>query len=160
MAMPGDHSAADAAGHGPVGLSDADREQVITVLKAAFVQGRLTKEELDTRVGLAWTSRAQAELAAVTADLPAGLAGARPLRRPARTRSWPSMNTALTAGAFALIAALVGLTGAIASRSAVAVVAVTLVIAIIGILAFGALIAAAWRERDAEHRRKRPNATG
>ena len=31
----------------------ADREQVIGVLKAAFVQGRLGKDELHARVGLA-----------------------------------------------------------------------------------------------------------
>ena len=36
--------------------SDADREQVIGVLKAAFVQGRLTKDELDAQAGHALTA--------------------------------------------------------------------------------------------------------
>jgi hypothetical protein len=49
--------------------SDADREQVIGVLKAAFVQGRLTKDELDTRAGHALTAGSNADLAALTADL-------------------------------------------------------------------------------------------
>jgi hypothetical protein len=49
--------------------SDADREQVIGVLKAAFVQGRLTKDEFDTRAGHALTARSHADLAALTADL-------------------------------------------------------------------------------------------
>ena len=31
--------------------SDANREQVIDTLTAAFAQGRLTKEELDLRAG-------------------------------------------------------------------------------------------------------------
>jgi hypothetical protein len=52
--------------------SDADREQVIGVLKAAFGQGRLTKDEFDTRVGHAFTSRTYADLAALTADIPPG----------------------------------------------------------------------------------------
>ena len=41
MAGPGDEKAAAAAGRGHLRASHADREQVIDVLKAAFVQGRL-----------------------------------------------------------------------------------------------------------------------
>jgi hypothetical protein len=52
--------------------SDADREQVIDTLKVAFVQGRLTKDELDARAGQTFASRTYAELAAATADIPAG----------------------------------------------------------------------------------------
>jgi DUF1707 SHOCT-like domain len=44
-------------------------------LKAAFIQGRLTKDEFDSRVGRAFGSRTYAELAALTADIPAGLTG-------------------------------------------------------------------------------------
>ena len=43
---------------------------MIDTLKAAFVQGRLTKDEFDLRVGQTFASRTYAELAAVTADLP------------------------------------------------------------------------------------------
>ena len=57
--------------------SDADREQVIDALKVAFVQGRLTKDELDARAGQTFASRTYAELAAVTADIPAGPPAAR-----------------------------------------------------------------------------------
>jgi hypothetical protein len=64
--------------------SPADREQVIDTLKVAYVQDRLTKDEFDTRIGQALASRTYAELAVVTADLPAGLAGTRPSRRPSR----------------------------------------------------------------------------
>jgi hypothetical protein len=42
---------------------------VIGVLKAAFVRGRLTKDEFDTRAGHALTARSHADLAALTADL-------------------------------------------------------------------------------------------
>jgi hypothetical protein len=73
---PGDETAAGAGGHGHLRASHADREQVIGTLKAAFVQGMLAKDEFDLRVGQAFASRTYADLAAVTADLPAGLAAA------------------------------------------------------------------------------------
>jgi Domain of unknown function (DUF1707) len=50
--------------------SPADRERTIEVLKVAFVQDLLTKDELDTRAGQAFASRTCAELAALTVDLP------------------------------------------------------------------------------------------
>jgi len=148
MPMPGDHIAVDSVGHGPPGPSQADREQVITALKAAFVQGRLTREEFGTRVGQAYTSQAYTELAEVTADLPVWLVRARPPRQLARTRPRLSMNDALSAGAFAMIAAFAGMMAAVAGRSAIAVISVAVIIAIIGILAFGALMVASWRGRD------------
>ena len=58
--------------------SHADRERVIEVLKAAFVQGRLAKDEFDLRVGQAFAARTHAELAAVTAGLPAEPTPAQP----------------------------------------------------------------------------------
>jgi hypothetical protein len=78
--------AAGAGGRGRMRASHADRERVIEVLKAAFVQGRLAKDEFDLRVGLALASRTVAQLAALTADIPAGLAAvaARRPRLPAR----------------------------------------------------------------------------
>ena len=82
---PGDQLAADVAGRGRMRASHSDREHAIEVLKAAFVQERLTKDELDTRVGQAFASRTYAELAAVTADLPARPIAARP-PRPARAQ--------------------------------------------------------------------------
>ena len=82
---PGDELAASAAGRGRLRASHADREQVIGTLKAAFVQGRLAKDEFDLRVGQAFASRTYAELAAVTAGLPAEPAAAQS-PRPARTQ--------------------------------------------------------------------------
>jgi Domain of unknown function (DUF1707) len=78
MAGPGDEIAAGSGGRGRLGASHADREQVIEVLKAAFVQGRLDRDEFDLRVGRALASRTYADLAALTADIPARLTRARP----------------------------------------------------------------------------------
>ena len=79
-AGPGDQKAAAALGR--VRVSPAEREQAIGTLKAAFVQGRLTKEEFDARIGQVLTSRTHAELAVVTSDIPAWLAGGPPPELP------------------------------------------------------------------------------
>ena len=84
-----------AAAHGRLRASDADREQVIDELKVAFAQGRLTKEDLDRQAGRAFTSLTYAELAAITADIPAALVTARAVRgtRPGR-KTRPRRNRA------------------------------------------------------------------
>ena len=74
MAGPEDETAtAEGCGRGGLRASDADREQVIDALKAAFVQGRLTEDEHDARAAQASASRSRGELAALTADLPTDL---------------------------------------------------------------------------------------
>jgi hypothetical protein len=55
--------------------SDADRERVIDVLRAAAGQGRLTAEEFGQRLEAALSSRTFGELAALTADLGPGAGG-------------------------------------------------------------------------------------
>ncbi len=62
------------AGGGHLRAAHADRDRVVATLKAAFVQGRLDKDELDARIGQALASRTYAELAALTSDIPAGTA--------------------------------------------------------------------------------------
>ncbi len=86
MTGPGDEQAGAWAARGHLRASHADREQMIDTLKAAFLQGRLTKDEFDARVGQALTSRTYAELATVTADVPAWLVGSQPPRKRARRR--------------------------------------------------------------------------
>ncbi len=83
--------------------SDADREQVIGTLSAAFAQGRLTKEELDLRAGQAFAARTCAELAALTADLPAGLTRTQPVRKPAQAQPRQPVDTAVAWSAWGLI---------------------------------------------------------
>lgn len=87
--------------------SDADREQVIAVLKVAFVQGRLTADELYRRLTQVFASRTYADLDAVTADLPAGLANPQP-PEPARQPDNEKLirrGTAVGAGAGMVIPA-------------------------------------------------------
>jgi hypothetical protein len=61
------------AARGRLRAGHADREQVIRALKSAFVDGRLTKAEFAERTGRTLTARTYADLAALTADLPAEL---------------------------------------------------------------------------------------
>ena len=89
MPGPEDEIAATAGeSRGHLRASHTDREQVIGTLKAAFVQGRLTEDELGARAGQVYASRTYAELATVTAevtaDIPAELTRARPARDPWR----------------------------------------------------------------------------
>ena len=86
MAGPGDQTAAAPAGRSHLRASHADREQVIETLKAAFVQGRLAKDEFDLRVSKTFGSRTYAEIATLTADLPAGLIRTSPPAFPPRRR--------------------------------------------------------------------------
>lgn len=86
MTGPGDDRAAAAGGHGYLRAGHADRDQTVNVLKAAFVQGRLARDEFEQRLGQALTSRTYADLRAVTADLPAGLVPPAPPAPPAPAR--------------------------------------------------------------------------
>ena len=114
-------SGAQAAAAGPR-ASRADREQVIDLLKAAFAQGRLDRDEFDARIGQALASRTYGELAAITADIPAELAGALPRRPPVRARRRIPFNTAVTAGACMAGLVNAGMIAALLIRSPVVVV--------------------------------------
>jgi Domain of unknown function (DUF1707) len=86
--------------------SQVDREQVISALKAAFVQGRLAKDEFDARVGQTLASRTHAELAVITADIPAGPTGVQPTRMPDQPALDVRSGACVTVSAAVLAAAL------------------------------------------------------
>jgi hypothetical protein len=109
MGGPGNEMAAGAGDGGHLRASHADREQVIGSLQAAFVQGMLTKNEFDARVGEVLASRTHADLAALTADLPAGLTTAKP-PAPARAQAQPSGNTDINPAVITLITGMTVLT--------------------------------------------------
>lgn len=107
MVGPGDETTR-AEGGIYLRASHADRERVIEELKAAFIQGRLDKHELDLRVGKVFASRTYADLNTLTADLPVRPAAPQPPgpapvpdSRPARE---PDDRKAVKAWACAAIA--------------------------------------------------------
>jgi hypothetical protein len=94
---------------GRLRASDADREQVIDTLKAAFVQGWLTRDQLGVRAGQALVSRTYAELAAVTDGIPARMIGVvRPPVLPAGRTRKPVSKKAAACAACVLIPATLG----------------------------------------------------
>lgn len=98
--------AAARAGRGRLRASHADREHVLDVLKVAFVQGLLTKDEFDMRVDQTFTSRTYAELAALTADIPPGLTAPQPLRKPVPVQAAHPQNKVVNSWACAGLAVL------------------------------------------------------
>jgi hypothetical protein len=150
MAEPGDEIAAGADGGSRVIASQADRKQVLDALKAAFVQGRLTKDEFDQRVGRVLAT--YAELDALIADIPA-----RPpqsqlpeLARESHNRKVIQRGTAVGAGAsMAFTAALVMVGGS----PAVAWIAVPVVGTVIAVVLAGLLTLLYWVHEKGSSRR-------
>jgi len=99
MTGPDDQAA---AGRDRLRASHADREQAIETLKHAFVQGRLTRDELYARADRALAARTYADLAALTADVPAAAGLARP-PAPVRRRR-PLVRAAAGSGGCAAVA--------------------------------------------------------
>ena len=127
---------------GQLRTSHADREQAIDVLKAAFVQGRLAKDELDLRVGQVFASRTYADLDALTADVPDGLTSAQPpaghAREPGRMLSF---KTAARAGAVGASPSMASAAVVLMQSSGVPAVAGVLLVGLTGLFV-AALLAA------------------
>jgi hypothetical protein len=141
VAEPRDEIAPGEGGGSRLIASQADRDQVLNALKAAFVQGRLTKDEFDQRVGQVLAT--YAELDALTADIPVGPTQTQ-LPAPAReshNRKVIQRGTAAGAGgSMAFITALVVIWGS----PAVAFIAVPVVGAVVAVVLAGLLTLLSW----------------
>jgi len=113
--------------------SYADRDQAINRLKAAFVQGRLTKDELVTRAAQAFSARTYADLAALTADLPAepAVAPSQPVAARHRRPVHPSIKVG--AGVIALIAAVFMMLVMLKGGSVTPLVAAAFIAVVLGV---------------------------
>jgi Domain of unknown function (DUF1707) len=154
MAGPGDELRTPAAGSGRMRVSNAEREQVIDTLKAAFVDGRLTKDELDTRVGLTIAARTYAELATVTADIPRTAEPVRVVRPDSGNKA---AMRAVKTGACTITAATlaVSVVGGVVGGGAVAVI-IAIMMVTLGALAtaFVAAVITAALKLEARYRRR------
>jgi hypothetical protein len=146
---PGGHNSAADRQRLRLRASHADREQVIDVLKVAFVQGRLTKDELDTRTGQVFSARTYADLAAVTADLPPRPAAAPP--PPQQVNVEAAAHLTIVAIAIPVVLASAGyLTG---SAGLVRVAALVIVFDLLALLAAAAqVLESQYRRRVAQRR--------
>ena len=90
--------------------SAADRERTIDVLKAAYMEGRLSKEEFDGRSARVMAALTYGELTAIVADLPAGPVGPPALyHQPSGYYPAPPQQPANGLAAGSLVCSLVGL---------------------------------------------------
>jgi DUF1707 SHOCT-like domain len=150
--MPEQHRPVPAAGRGRLRASHADRERVIETLKVAFTQGRLAKDEFDLRMSRAFGSRTYADLAGVTADLPAGLGRAQPVSAepppvPVPADDPTRIPTALGAGAWVVVwLGLLLIPGSFAAQLFPLMVFGVLCILVASPLA-GGWVLQTWRER-------------
>jgi hypothetical protein len=113
----GNEAAAPAGGRGYLRTSHDEREQVVDVLKAAFVEGRLSRDELDVRVGQALASKTNAELAPLTADIPGAQVNADPRPTPPRVPARPFMSRAAGAVIAAGVASVAVLAAGVATHA-------------------------------------------
>ena len=115
--------------------SRADREQSIDVLKAAFVQGRLSKDEFDLRVGQVLASRTYGDLGALTADIPDSVTSVQPsaerARQPGRALSF---KTAVRVGAVGAAPSMASAAVVLLQASGVPAVAGVLLVGLTGLL--------------------------
>jgi hypothetical protein len=130
---------------------------VIAMLKVAFVQGRLTKDELDARVSQTFGVRTYAELAQLTADLPAGLDVAQP-RQPARVRARRPVSKTMIWGASGTITPVMLILGVVAAHLTDSDAVVNLYFA--GALSYllvwvlvGMMMVGSWRQQCSSGRR-------
>jgi hypothetical protein len=132
--MPG-HEGSEKNARARLRTSHADRDQAIDRLKAAFVHGRLTKDELVARMAQAFSARTYADLAALTADLPAEPAAAKPPAQPVPAQPGRALHPSIKVGAgvlvlmmavWTILAILLGLSG-------VAFVVAPLIVIVLGV---------------------------
>jgi len=171
MSGPEGEMAARAADRGRLRASHADRNRVVDVLKAAFIEGRLTKDELDARLSQTLAARTYAELAALTADIPPGTKLAKhphPDRAPAPQSTHWVAHQAVKSGAPAIAGiALGGIVLATAlGNPAVGVILAAFIVLLAAVAAalVGSLVGATLmlesRRRPKRSPRTVPDATG
>jgi DNA-directed RNA polymerase specialized sigma24 family protein len=140
--------AGPAAAYPDTAAQAAEREVLIAALRS-LPQGRLVKDEFDVRVGQTLAARTYADLAALTADLPAGPAAPEPAAKPASTPARTLAKAVRRSGICMLIAfALVGFV-ALTHAETLAPLAffpgIAAIIAASGFLGYG--VVDAWQER-------------
>jgi Domain of unknown function (DUF1707) len=127
---------------GQLRTSHAEREAAIGALKGAFVQGRLTKDEFDLRVGQVFASRTYADLDVLTADLPDEVTSAQSpaehAREPGRALSF---KTAAVVGAVGAGPSMASAAAVLVHSSGVPAVAGVLIVGLTGVFVAGLLAA-------------------
>jgi uncharacterized membrane protein len=96
--------------HATLRASDADREQLIEVLKTAFGEGRLTQDEYTDRMERAYTAKTYGELRTLVADLPGPAVPQVPYHFTRYQQQAPTNSLAVASMVFGLATPLFALT--------------------------------------------------
>lgn len=72
-----------APGAPAVRVSDAERDKAAEILRAGYAEGRLSRAELDERIGTAYGAKTRADLRDLTSDLPGTVSAGVERGRPA-----------------------------------------------------------------------------
>jgi hypothetical protein len=134
--------AAGAEGDSDLPVSHVGREQVLDALKAAFVHGRLAKDEFDLRVGQVLA--AYAELDAATADIPTALTTAQPPETIRKSHNKKLIQRGTAAGAGASVALTATIAVAARGNPVISVVVVGLAGVFVAVLLAGLLTLVSW----------------
>ena len=134
--------AAGAEGGSNLPVSHVGREQVLDALKAAFVHGRLAKDEFDLRVGQVLA--AYAELDSATADIPTGLTTAQPPETIRKSHNKKLIQRGTAAGAGASVALTATIAVAARGNPVISLVVVGLAGIVVAVLLAGLLRLVSW----------------
>jgi uncharacterized membrane protein len=88
-------------GRGQMRAADADRDRAVSYLTTAYTEGRLAKDEYDSRLETALSARTYAELDQVVTDLPGARVGPVPRRGPTPTNGLAIASLACGVAQFA-----------------------------------------------------------
>ena len=127
---------------------------MLDALKAAFVQGRLAKDEFDLRIGQVLA--AYAELDAATADIPAGPTAARPPETVRKSHNKKLIQRGTAAGAGASVALTATIAVAARGNPVISLVVVGLVGVFVAVLLGGLLTLVSWVLEMVASRRPSP----
>jgi hypothetical protein len=134
--------ATGAEDHGNLPMSQLSREQVLEALKLGFVQGRLTKDEFDLRVGQVLA--AYTELDSLIADIPAGLTTTRPQESVPKSHNKKLIQRGTAAGAGASVALTATIAVAARGNPVLSLVVVGLVGIVVAVVLAGLLTLVSW----------------
>jgi Domain of unknown function (DUF1707)/Domain of unknown function (DUF4190) len=92
---------APGGGRGQMRAADADRDRAVNYLTSAYTEGRLAKDEYDSRLEVALSARTYADLDQVVTDLPGARVGPVPRRAPSPTNGLAIASLACGVAQFA-----------------------------------------------------------
>ena len=92
---------APGGGRGQMRAADADRDRAVNYLSSAYTEGRLAKDEYDSRLEVALSARTYADLDQVVTDLPGARVGPVPRRAPSPTNGLAIASLACGVAQFA-----------------------------------------------------------